>query len=296
MVSKAANSHNNSSFSNRKTFIICLLSLSLTFLVLAALSLRDSKPTNVVLDDDNPVATLSTTRRLHKDDDDDEEDDDVTVPAAKHPPWLQVLIEKKLKTVDNRIIRVGLVNSEADDRERLRGPHVETVQVRFGSTGAKWEELFPGWIDEDAKWAPPKCPEIPLPSASETAYDGLDVVVARVPCGDGANGTRRHVAALQVNLAAASLAARGNGDVHVAFVGECGPMREIFRCEDLLMHRKMEFWLYRPHISRLEEQLLAPVGSCQLARPIPRSLSGYFLFSLTFFFFLRKITKWKYLF
>ncbi|KAK9215530.1 hypothetical protein WN944_007535 [Citrus x changshan-huyou] len=106
----------------------------------------------------------------------------------------------------------------------------------------KWEDFFPEWIDEDYKWAPPACPEIPMPAQD---YRYLDVIVARVPCrGDGdAGGGVRDVFRLQVNLVVANLAVESgwvkpdvDRAVYVVFVGSCGATVEMFRCDDLVEH------------------------------------------------------------
>ena len=84
----------------------------------------------------------------------------------------------------------------------------------------------------------------------------------------------RDVFRLQVNLVVANLAVESGmmqgGDVErtviVVFIGECGPMLEIFRCDDLVEHGD-DFWVYRPDLRKLRQKLLMPVGSCQLAPP-----------------------------
>lgn len=143
---------------------------------------------------------------------------------------------------------------------------MKTVPVDFDHVeeSLKWEDFFPEWIDEDQKWGPPECPRLPLAAAQENLRD-LDVVVARVPCGV------RDVFRLQVSLVVANLAVESgwvNFDsyqtVLVVFVGSCGPMVEIFRCNDLLTQRG-EYWVYKPELRRLKQITLMPVGSCQIA-------------------------------
>ncbi|KDO38831.1 hypothetical protein CISIN_1g0374632mg, partial [Citrus sinensis] len=103
--------------------------------------------------------------------------------------------------------------------------HVETVHVRFDHVGEdkKWEDFFPEWIDEDHKWGPPTCPDIPMPTQD---YRYLDVIVARVPCrGDGDAAVESGWVKPDVDRA-----------VYVVFVGSCGAMVEMFRCDDLVEH------------------------------------------------------------
>lgn len=113
-----------------------------------------------------------------------------------------------------------------------------------------------------------------MPAAVEE-YESVDVVVAGVPCSGG--GNERDVFRLQVNLVAANLTVRSgwreggvDGTVYVVFVGSCGPMREIFRCDDLTWHEG-EYWVYKPDLKRLKQKVLMPVGSCMLAPPFAQS-------------------------
>ncbi|EXC36982.1 hypothetical protein L484_000802 [Morus notabilis] len=260
MVSK--NSHSHFKTKQRIYFIIFLLLVSLSLIILA-LSFHDPNPIN--------NNKLSTSQRISQKDD--------HIPVAKHPEWLKI-IEQKLRDKKKKI-KLGLVNLDHDHHglhDGLKGlDRVETVSVRFdrltGDNKREWEEYFPEWIDEHHKWGPPRCPEIPLPTSLEQ-YNDLDVVVASVPC--GTNYTRkgvRDVFRLQVNLVAANLAVRSGWEnqgvvhrtVYVVFVGSCGPMLEIFRCDDLVKHRKGEYWVYWPEMRRLKQKVLMPVGSCQLA-------------------------------
>ncbi|KAF7817895.1 putative UDP-glucuronate:xylan alpha-glucuronosyltransferase 4 [Senna tora] len=149
-------------------------------------------------------------------------------------------------------------------------PHVETVPINFDHVdeNLKWEDFFPEWIDEDQKWGPPKCPRMPLPSPEN--FQDLNVVVARLPCGHKKEGIR-DLFRLQVNLVVANLAV-GSGlvsfdsyrTVFVVFIGSCGPMVEIFRCDDLLTQRG-EYWVYKPKLKWLKQVTLMPVSSCQIA-------------------------------
>ncbi|KAK9219035.1 hypothetical protein WN943_007674 [Citrus x changshan-huyou] len=99
-------------------------------------------------------------------------------------------------------------------------------------------------------------------------YRYLDVIVARVPCrGDGdAGGGMRDVFRLQVNLVVANLAVESgwvkpdvDQAVYVVFVGSCGAMVEMFRCDDLVEHAG-DYWVYKPDLRRLKHKVLMPVG------------------------------------
>ncbi|KAM4108375.1 hypothetical protein ACJW30_03G041000 [Castanea mollissima] len=185
------------------------------------------------------------------------------------------LIAKEFK---GKNVKVGLVNLVGDRIEatyRLLGlseSKTETVKVRFDhvSKDLTWRDFFPEWIDEDEKWAPPKCPEIPLPRKED--YEDLDVVIARTPCDKvKENKGIRDVFRLQVNLVVANLVVRNgwispdvNRTVYAVFIGSCEPMVEIFRCDDLVMHQG-DHWMYKPELRRLKQKVLMPFGSCQLA-------------------------------
>lgn len=170
----------------------------------------------------------------------------------RKPSWFDV-IEKK---IGSERIKVGLVNighTRVDVclYEQLDAlyPLVETVLVDFDHVdeNLQWKDLFPEWIDEDEKWGHPKCPDLPMPTWED--YRDVNVVVAKVPCG---NGTNRDVFRLQVNLVVANLAVESGWDmklgayeqVYVVFIGSCGPMVEIFRCDDLLLHQSGEHRVY----------------------------------------------------
>ncbi|XP_002512375.2 putative UDP-glucuronate:xylan alpha-glucuronosyltransferase 5 [Ricinus communis] len=198
-----------------------------------------------------------------------------TNPSLIHSTqdWFDYLLAKK---IDTKRIKIGLVNVD-DDIRSLYDTYglVETVHVDFEPIpeDRKWEDFFPEWIDEDEKWGPPRCPEIPMPRLKN--YRGLDVVVARAPCvgtGGGRKGIR-DIRRMQVNLVVANLVV-ANGwvkpdidrTVYVVFMGSCGPMQEIFRCEDLLSHIG-DYWVYKPDLKKLKQKLLMPVGSCQIAPP-----------------------------
>ncbi|KAJ4719485.1 Hexosyltransferase [Melia azedarach] len=185
------------------------------------------------------------------------------------------------------------VDEDDDDADSARDMHgissgferVETVHVSFQrvSQDKKWEEFFPEWIDENHKWGPAKCPEMPMPARMED-YGDLDVVVARVPCGDGDDeeGEKkkkkkkklkgiRDLFRLQVNLVVANLAVESgwvkpdvDRRVFVVMIGSCGAMIEIFRCDDVV-EQVGNYWVYKPELRRLKHKVLMPVGSCQIA-------------------------------
>ncbi|XP_057422813.1 putative UDP-glucuronate:xylan alpha-glucuronosyltransferase 4 [Lotus japonicus] len=191
----------------------------------------------------------------------------------RKPSWFDV-IEKK---IGSERIKVGLVNighTRVDaclyDQLDALYPLVETVLVDFDhvNENLQWKDLFPEWIDEDEKWGYPKCPDLPMPTWED--YRDVNVVVAKVPCG---NGTSWDVFRLQVNLVVANLAVESGWDmklgayeqVYVVFIGSCCPMVEIFRCDDLLLHQSGQHRVYKPDLWSLRQTMLMPVGSCQIA-------------------------------
>ncbi|XP_019158594.1 PREDICTED: putative UDP-glucuronate:xylan alpha-glucuronosyltransferase 4 [Ipomoea nil] len=148
--------------------------------------------------------------------------------------------------------------------------NVDIINVKFQRVSEKveWGHLFPKWVDEDDVLGPHDCPTIPLPDFGN--YKGLNVVVARVPCG---HRNISDVYRLQVNLIVANLLVKCGLDnrdvyssVYAVFIGECEPMFEIFRCNDLLWHQK-DVRIYKPSLTKLKQKLVMPIGSCQLARP-----------------------------
>ncbi|CAK7340722.1 unnamed protein product [Dovyalis caffra] len=189
--------------------------------------------------------------------------------------WVDDVIARK---TDSEAIKVGLVNVDDNVKHAYDHLHgqVETVTVDFRpvSKELKWESFFPEWIDEDARWHQPSCPEVPMPRLED--YRGLDVIMARVPCGSGSEKQGiRDVFRLQVNLVVANLVvanglAKGGDDrtVYVVFMGSCGPMQEIFRCDDLIT-RLGDYLVYKPELRRLRQKVQMPVGSCQIA-PLDR--------------------------
>jgi len=209
-----------------------------------------------------------------------------------HKSWFDDLIERK---IFSQRIKIGFVNVDDNVKHAYDHMHgeVETVNVDFRpvSKELKWEKFFPEWIDEDARWHEPSCPEVPMPRLED--YRDLDVIVARVPCGSGIEKQGiRDVFRLQVNLVVANLVVangltEGGDDrtVSVIFIGSCGPMQEIFRCDDLMTHLG-EYWVYKPELRRLRQKVQMPVGSCQIA-PLHRDQTGMFLFiDMILFYFI----------
>ncbi|XP_027932914.1 putative UDP-glucuronate:xylan alpha-glucuronosyltransferase 4 [Vigna unguiculata] len=225
------------SHSRPKRFLICILLVSLPFSVF--------------------IVSEKHKRMMNKTTEVD--------PKPRPTTWFDVIakgLNKKKK------VKVGVVNIDA--REELLSSHeaeMESVVVDFDHVDGslKWEEIFPAWIDEDGKWSEAKCPNIPMPKFEN--FEDLNVVVAKVPCGV------RDVFRLQVNLVVANLAVRSgwlnkmekhHRNVYVVFVGSCGPMEEIFSCDNLLTHEP-EFRVYKPDLWSLKQKTLMPVGSCQIA-------------------------------
>ncbi|KAL5156000.1 putative UDP-glucuronate:xylan alpha-glucuronosyltransferase 4 [Glycine soja] len=231
------------SHSRIKRFLICLVLMSLPLLFFV-LSEKQKRVTKMLEVDPKP---------------------------RPRPAWFDVIAKGIIN--NKKKIKVGLVNIDARvdgsifEQLDTLDSQVETISIDFDHVdkNLKWEDIFPEWIDENGKWGQPKCPNLPMPALQN--YGDLNVVVAKVPCGI------RDVFRLQVNLVVANLAVESgwvtkmesdHRKVHVVFVGSCGPMVEIFRCDDLLMHRP-EYWVYRPDLRRLKHQTLMPLGSCQIA-------------------------------
>ncbi|XP_010458168.1 PREDICTED: putative UDP-glucuronate:xylan alpha-glucuronosyltransferase 5 [Camelina sativa] len=248
--------------SSRRFFIFYLIVISLSFLGL----LLNFKPLFLL----NPMISSPSLVEIR-----------YSLPEpinrkVRNPRWLR-LIRNYLP--DQKKIRVGLLNIAENEREsyEARGTSIlENIHVSLDPLlkNLTWKSLFPVWIDEDHTWHTPICPKVPLPKTEGPDAD-VDVVVVKVPC-DGFSEKRglRDVFRLQVNLAAANLAVEsGSRDVdrtvYVVFVGSCGPMHEIFRCDERV-RRVGEYWVYRPDLKRLKQKLLMPLGSCQISPPLPQ--------------------------
>lgn len=276
------NNNNSKSYFAKHIRPFFLFFLSLALFLLLAFSCPQKPPTTNYI--------FSTTTRLDLEHHYHSHEANIVIPYQS-PDWFEILAEELNTSIvsrDNEKIKLGLVNLELDD-ESLRGLDglADVATVRFdtlsGSGRPNWDDFYPEWIDENQKWNPPKCPDIPLPPMSESAYDDLDAVVASLPC-----GATRDVFALQVNLVVANLAVRSGSDrtVYVVFVGSCGPMLEIFRCDDVVSQQRGEFWVYKPEMSKLRQKVAMPFGSCQLVsnHKTGKVLLRLISLFLTFFF------------
>ncbi|ESQ29760.1 hypothetical protein EUTSA_v10024070mg [Eutrema salsugineum] len=186
----------------------------------------------------------------------------------RNPRWLRLV----RNYLPEKRIRVGYLNLDEQERESYEasGPLIlKNVHVSLDPIPANvtWKSLFPEWIDEEVSY----CPEIPLPTPEGSDAD-VDVIVARVPCdGWSENKGLRDVFRLQVNLAVANLAVRSglrrvDSTVYIVFIGLCGPMHEIFKCDERV-RRVGDYWVYKPNLPRLKQKLLMPAGSCHVASP-----------------------------
>ncbi|KAG4176735.1 hypothetical protein ERO13_A11G264600v2 [Gossypium hirsutum] len=197
-----------------------------------------------------------------------------------NPRWFDLIQEE---SNGDKKIKVGLVNLNDEEVSQYEvhgnGSLVDTVRVHFDrvSKVREWNDFFPVWINEDSNLQPPTCPEIPMPRLEE--YWDLSVVVAKVPC-DGwtSEAGMRDVFRLQVNLVVANLLVRSGcakgpdikREVYAVFIGHCGPMPEIFRCDDLL-RKEGDHWVYKPELKRLKQKVLMPPGTCQIAYPFGKT-------------------------
>ena len=79
-----------------------------------------------------------------------------------------------------------------------------SVPFRRASKHVSWKNLFPEWIDEEAKFGDPRCPFYPMPKIPAVPYVSrtiqLDVVIARAPCAEPTTLQEgwKHPAILQV--------------------------------------------------------------------------------------------------
>lgn len=250
--------------SSRRFFMFYLILISLSFLGL----LLNFKPLFLL----NPMISSPSLVEIRY------------TPVNRDPRWLRLI---RNYIPDQKKIRVGLLNIAENERESYEASGtsiLENIHVSLDPLpkNLTWKSLFPVWIDEDHTWHTPSCPEVPLPKIEGPDAD-VDVVVVKVPC-EGFSEKRglRDVFRLQVNLAAANLAVESgwrNVDrtVYVVFIGSCGPMHEIFRCDERV-RRVGEYWVYRPDLRRLKQKLLMPLGSCQIAPPLPQpgNMFSYF--------------------
>lgn len=167
--------------------------------------------------------------------------------------------------------KIGMVNMDEDDVTGWKA-HGETIPIGFETVSEffKWPDLFPEWIDEEEETDVPSCPEIPMPDFE--VYDNLDLVVAKLPCKYPEEGWNREVFRLQVHLIAANLAVKKgrrdwNWRTKVVFWSKCRPMLELFRCDDLVK-QEGDWWFYEPELTKLEQKVSLPIGSCKLALPL----------------------------
>ncbi|XP_065880392.1 UDP-glucuronate:xylan alpha-glucuronosyltransferase 2 isoform X2 [Euphorbia lathyris] len=168
-------------------------------------------------------------------------------------------------------MKIGMVNMDENDvTEWKTQGDIINVQFQRVSDNFKWEDLFPEWIDEEEELEGTSCPEIPMPEFK--AYDDMDIIVAKLPCKYPQELWNREVFRLQVHLIAAKLAIRKgkrdwNWKSKVVFWSKCMPMVEVFRCDELVK-QDGDWWFYEPLMSRLEQKLSLPVGSCRLSMPL----------------------------
>ncbi|XP_057809126.1 putative UDP-glucuronate:xylan alpha-glucuronosyltransferase 4 [Salvia miltiorrhiza] len=188
---------------------------------------------------------------------------------STNPDWYDVIARD---VGDERMINIGLLNMDGDETAALEAKgKVVKVELEPLDKGVQWSDLFPEWINESSTMT--SCPELSMPEFGR--YEELDVVVARVPCNKCEESGWRDVARLHVNLVVANLLVRsgrvGSGrPLFAVFVGCCGPMWEIFRCDDLLL-RVADSWIYKPQLRRLKQIVRLPVGTCQVTPPSPQS-------------------------
>ncbi|XP_071701049.1 putative UDP-glucuronate:xylan alpha-glucuronosyltransferase 4 [Rutidosis leptorrhynchoides] len=230
-------------FSKRKPFPLFIF---LLICFIFTLLIHTTTYYNLHPDNDEPLAT--STRRLN-----------TIVP----PPYWYEKLQFLIKTRSDKL-KIGLVNIDHVDNARFNSSSdLITINFQKVDKNSKWEDLFPEWVDEDGKYGPMKCPNIPMPNS----YDKVDVVVARVPEGV------RDVFRLQVNLVVANVLVNsglGKGgeykEVYVVFIGWSRPMWEIFRCDDIIWEES-EYMIYKPDLKRLKEKVNLPVGSCMISSP-----------------------------
>ncbi|KAK9166425.1 hypothetical protein Scep_001616 [Stephania cephalantha] len=178
----------------------------------------------------------------------------------------------QLGSTGNKRIKIGMVNMEDEDTSVWEAMG-ETIVVPFKRVSEifEWKDLFPEWIDEEEENASPVCPEIPMPDFS-IYKDTMDLVVAKLPCKQPQQGWTRDVFRLQVHLITANLMAKkskkdNKGRAKVVFLSTCRPMLELFRCNDIVKNEG-DWWWYKPEISRLQQKVSLPFGSCQLSMPL----------------------------
>ncbi|XP_059630557.1 putative UDP-glucuronate:xylan alpha-glucuronosyltransferase 3 isoform X2 [Cornus florida] len=184
--------------------------------------------------------------------------------------WEQIskIVEKL--TDRNEYQGIGLLNfneSEIDQWKQLI-PDAEHVVLHldYVSNNVTWDSLYPEWIDEEGEFEVPTCPS--LPKLQVPGKPRIDLIAVKLPCNKSGDWSR-DVASLQLQLAAARLAATAKGyhPVRVILVTDCFPLPNLFTCKDLVVHEG-NAWLYEPNLNALREKLQLPVGSCELAVPL----------------------------
>ncbi|XP_051124447.1 UDP-glucuronate:xylan alpha-glucuronosyltransferase 2 isoform X2 [Andrographis paniculata] len=169
-------------------------------------------------------------------------------------------------------MRIAMVNMEDEDvSEWNELGQIFHVQFDRVSELLKWKDIFPEWIDEEEEYSGSYCPEVPMPNW-DMFKKNIDVIVAKLPCRAPEEGWNRDLFRLQVHLVAANMAVRkgrrdSRGTIKLVFVSKCTPMVEIFRCDDVVK-KEGEWWYFQPEMARLEQKVLLPVGSCNLALPL----------------------------
>lgn len=220
--------------------------------------------------------------------------------GVQFPRWYKFLSDQEQFQKNKGPVKIGLVNvgnsfsrEEGEILQEVNKDLMTQVKVYYQPVPdhVRWENLFPEWIKEPESASVPvsdlgenKCPDIPMPRFRD--YQGLNAVVARVPCkygeSDGltSRGKRgyKDLYRLQVNLIVANLVVKSSritssfdgikeGEVYAVFFGSCGPMVELFRCEDLLWHEG-NISIYKPNLRKLAHRVLMPVGTCQISPPL----------------------------
>lgn len=172
-------------------------------------------------------------------------------------------------------INIGIVNMEEEDLSEWNtqlGGEVRAITIEFEQVSElfKWDDLFPEWIDEEEESDVPTCPEIPMPDLKR--YEKMNIIVAKLPCKYPEEGWRRDVFRLQVHLIVSNLAVNKGtrdwkGKTKMMLWSKCRPMLELFRCNDLV-RKEGDWWFFKPEMSKLEQKVSLPVGSCKLALPL----------------------------
>ncbi|XP_047983924.1 putative UDP-glucuronate:xylan alpha-glucuronosyltransferase 4 [Salvia hispanica] len=193
--------------------------------------------------------------------------------AVNHPTpatslnWFEFIARE----LGQEAINVALVNMDETafpDKIPIKGK-IFKVDFNCVDEAVQWSHLYPEWISETNA----NCPNVPMPMFEN--YEQLDVVVARVPSDEFG---LKDVFRLQVNLVVANLLVRCgrvqsgviSRPIFAVFIGASGPMSEIFRCDDLVLH-DADSWIHRPELTRIRQIVRMPVGSCQLNPPLPHN-------------------------